>query len=514
MSKPTPRPVMLRRAPRRAEARPLPTEVLPKDRLEWIEAWGMASRSMAHVWRPSTKDALAKVFDAARNAGRTVAFKGAGRSYGDAFQNTEGIVLDLSRMNRILDWNPETGIVTVEPGVRLCDLWRYIIEDGYWPPVVSGTMFTTIGGCASMNIHGKNAYSAGPFGSFIKEFEFLTPDGALRSVTRESDPDLFHGAISGFGMLGCFTKITLKMKRIHSGNLEVQPKRVRDFDEMIASFEDHAATMDYMVGWADCFPSRRGKIGRGEMHFARHLDAGEDPMPAQTLRVENQELPDTLMGWFPKSIMHRLMKPLINDVGMRLVNAAKYAALSLPGAEKPYLQSHAAFAFLLDYVPNWKNAYRPGGLIQYQSFVPRPHAARVFREQVRLSHRHGIIPYLAVTKKHIPDPFLISHGVDGYSLALDYRVTESNRRTLWKLCHNMDELVLEAGGRLYFAKDSTMPAGTAERYLPPENMRRFESLRSRCDPEGILSTNLHRRIFPASQWGQSASASHGARVTA
>ncbi|CAN5198488.1 FAD-binding oxidoreductase [soil metagenome] len=486
---------------------------LPSDRAEWIEAWGMSARSMAYVYRPSTVDGIREVFDTARKTDRKIGFKGGGNSYGDAFQNREQIVLDLSRMNRVLEWNPESGVITLEPGVRIADLWRYAIEDGWWPPVVSGTMWTTMGGCAAMNIHGKNAYEAGPFGNHVLEFEFLLPTGELRRVTRASDPELFVGAISGFGILGCFTKITLQMKRVYSGNVEVFPKKVRNIAEHLEMFEEKAATCDYMVGWADCFPSGKNS-GRGEMHFARHLEPGEDAAPAQSLRVENQELPDTLFGFLPKSIIHRLIKPFVNDFGMKMINNAKWSALKKPGAEKPYLQSHAGFAFLLDYVPGWKKGYLPGGLIQYQSFVPKDAAARVFAEQLSLSRRHGIVPYLGVTKKHIEDDFLVTHGVDGYSLALDYPFTESNRKRLWKLCHAMDEIVLAAGGRFYFAKDSTMRRGTAHRYLPSGNIARLAALKAACDPDFLLSTNLYRRIFGSEMDSTAISSLRGARNAA
>ena len=50
-----------------------------------------------------------------------------------------GIVIAFERMNRILEWNPETGIIKVEPGVTIERLWRYTMEDGWWSPVMPGT---------------------------------------------------------------------------------------------------------------------------------------------------------------------------------------------------------------------------------------------------------------------------------------------------------------------------------------------------------------------------------------
>ncbi len=102
-------------------------------------------------------------------------------------------------------------------------------------------------------------------------------------------------------------------------------------------------------------------------------------------------------------------------------------------------------------------------MIQYQSFVPTAHAARVFKAELALAQRRGVVPYLGVLKRHRADPFLMTHGVDGYSLALEFRLTARNRAAVWALAAAMDELVLGAGGRFYFAKDSTLdPARNRE----------------------------------------------------
>src|SRR5690606_4146504 len=117
----------------------------------------------------------------------------------------ENIVVDLRRLKRILEWNPETGRITVEPGVTLSEMWQYVLEDGWWPPVATGTSMTTIGGSAAMNVHGKNAYKVGPIGEHILRFDLMLPSGETISCSRDENSDVFHAAIGGFGMLGIFT---------------------------------------------------------------------------------------------------------------------------------------------------------------------------------------------------------------------------------------------------------------------------------------------------------------------
>jgi FAD/FMN-containing dehydrogenase len=187
------------------------------------------------------------------------------------------------------------------------------------------------------------------------------------------------------------------------------------------------------------------------------------------------------------------MSPFVSRKGMRFTNAMKYRAARRESGKKT-LQRFAEFNFLLDSVPGWKLAYRPGALIQYQLFVPKLSAREVFDDVTAYARDRGHPPYLAVMKRHRPDRFLLSHSVDGFSLALDFPVTERNREDLWSLTGELDRKVLAAGGRFYFAKDSTMTSGTAETYLG-ESLEKFLEIKRKLDPRGVFQTRLSRRIF-------------------
>ena len=434
--------------------------------------------------------------DRARDAGYTVALRGGGRSYGDAAINDGGVVLDLARMNRILAWDPVTGLADVEPGVTIEQLWQNAIADGWWPPVVSGTMFTTMGGCAAMNIHGKNNFHAGTFGQHIREFDILLPSGEVRTCSPVQNDDLYFAAIGGFGMLGCIVRLRIQLKRVHSGLVRVEAFNTPSIGAMIEEFEVRVPDSDYLVGWIDTIRGG-GHLGRGTVHRASYLNEGDDPEPALRLAVAAQGLPDKIMGVFPKSRVHLLLRPFCNKYGMRMVNTAKFHSGRLEPRSHVYFQTHAAFAFLLDYVPDWKLAYKPAGLIQYQSFIPREGAVAAFESILRRAQRAGMPPFLGVFKKHRPDPFLLTHSVDGYSLALDFKVPPRDRPRLWALAAELDEIVLDHAGRFYFAKDLTLRPGAPARFLPAQNLEAFARLKHECDPGNLLQTGLSRRLFGA-----------------
>jgi decaprenylphospho-beta-D-ribofuranose 2-oxidase len=112
-----------------------------------------------------------------------------------------------------------------------------------------------------------------------------------------------------------------------------------------------------------------------------------------------------------------------------------------------------------------------------------------------LSQQRSLPSYLGVTKRHRPDNFLLTHAVDGFSLALDFKVTDSNRTRLAKLLEDFDRIVLNAGGRFYFAKNSETSAVTTRRFLGEETVAKFRALKRRCDPNHLLESDLFRRIF-------------------
>ncbi len=457
------------------------------DNLTLLENFGHSLRSPAYLYQPENAAEVADLLETARRYGLTVTLRGAGRSYNDAALNGGGIVLDLRRMDRILDWDPERGVIRAEPGLTLERLWQHVLPDGWWPPVVSGTMTTTLGGCLAMNIHGKNNFKMGTFGEHVLEFTALLPTGEEVTCSPQKNDDLFYAMIGGLGMLGIFTSATIQMHRIHSGLLEVHAWPTHTLEAHLGDLLEHAPHFDYIVGWLDTIT-----IGHGQIHAANYLSAEEDPQAEETLQVSYQTLPNRLFGVLPKAALPYLMKPFMNNLGVWGVNTAKYLA-SL--RRHTFRQSHAAFHFLLDYIPHWERAYGREGLIQYQSFLPKETALAAWSEMLHLARAYRLPSYLGVTKRHRPDPFLLTHALDGLSLALDFKVTRSNRARLAGMLQEFDRIVLEAGGRFYFAKNSETTPETARRFLGEETIARFKALKHRCDPQGLLESDLYRRVF-------------------
>ncbi len=459
-----------------------------RQRITKLSGFGMTQSSDAYLYRPTSEDQIRELLSLARQQGRKVTLRGSARSYGDAPNGSESLCIDICRMNRVIDWNPDSGLITCESGATIETLWRTGIEDGWWPPIVSGTMAPTLAGALGMNIHGKNNFKAGPLGNHVTSLDVMWADG--RVETLEPSNPLFFAVISGAGLLGVILRVTIKMSKISTGNLRVLAVSPRDWDQQFELFEKYEGDADYMVSWVDCF-GRGDQSGRGQFHAGWYLQS--DEADYRSLLIDSQDLPDSIMGLVPKSVVWRFLKPLNNRFGMRFLNAAKHHAGAILGNHKTVTQSLVAFSFLLDYVPNWRNAYLPGGFIQYQSFVPKESAKHVFAAQIQLQQEYRLESFLGVMKRHKQDRFLLTNSVDGYSLALDFKVTTGNKNRLISLCHKMNDLVLSHGGRFYLAKDSTLRKQDLEQYLGPA-LNEFKALKQELDPECLFVTDQARRI--------------------
>ncbi|HUY78551.1 MAG TPA: FAD-binding oxidoreductase [Ktedonobacterales bacterium] len=456
--------------------------------------WSKSDRSSCYVIQTHDTQDITQALGKAREQGRTLIPHGAGHSYTDAALNTGGVVLDLTPMQRILAWDPTCGVMRVEPGATLREVVALAWQDGWWPAITPSTPAVTIGGCVAMNVTGKNAWRCGCFGDYVLAVEVALPSGALVTLSREQDAQLFHAIVGGLGLLGVITSVTLQLCRLGSGRVVTRTRSAASFADIGAIFAEEETTSDYLEAWIDGF-AEGSRLGRGHVSCATISPHGvrprfrlKAPMPAS----QRQASPAT--GWVSN------VSQLALRAGVGALNRAAYWGMRWRGALPPLPTGRRSLLPYTFYSPLALLGYHtllPRGVETFQAFVPAAQASEVFVAILSFAHKFGFRPIWCVVKRHRPDPFLLSYQVDGFSLELNFPRTARNATALEAMLHQLTGMVIGAGGRFYLAKDRFM---TGEQYrvsLGDDVVNTFLRLKREVDPQTTLQSNLFRRIF---QW--------------
>jgi glycolate oxidase len=135
---------------------------------------------------------------------------------GAAVPVCKGIVIDMSRMNRILELDEENLTVTVEPGVLLMELSKFVEEHDLFYPPDPGEKTATIGGNINTNAGGMRAVKYGVTRDFVRGLEVVLPNGDIvefggKVVKNSSGYSMKDLIVGSEGTLGIVTKAILKL---------------------------------------------------------------------------------------------------------------------------------------------------------------------------------------------------------------------------------------------------------------------------------------------------------------
>lgn len=176
----------------------------------------LRGRAEALVFPESTKE-VSDIMKYAFEHGIPVTPRGAGTNLvGSTVPADGGIVLDLSRMNRVLEIDKETFTATVEPGVVLEDFQKLVESEGLFYPPDPGEKTATIGGNISTNAGGMRAVKYGVTRDYVRGLEVVLADGSVaelggKVVKDSSGLSLKHLMIGSEGTLGIITKAIVKL---------------------------------------------------------------------------------------------------------------------------------------------------------------------------------------------------------------------------------------------------------------------------------------------------------------
>ncbi|MEO0913260.1 MAG: FAD-binding oxidoreductase, partial [Pseudomonadota bacterium] len=415
--------------------------------------WGRVLKATGDIARPERASAPRPAAPAIGNL----------RAYGDAALNEGGAVVNMTRMDRLLSFDAETGILTAEAGVTIAEILRIFGPKGWMPAVMPGTAYATLGGAIAADVHGKNHETAGSFGAHVLEIQLRGADGTIQPVTPEMPA--FKATLGGMGLTGAIEVATIQLAPCPATVMDVKETRAPNLAAFLAAFEGLDAP--YSVGWIDG-TAKGDALGRGILETATFAlrDNPFDPKVSK-----------------PKSIPFDAPGIALSAPVVRAFNSYYYHRVPKIGRKRN--RNIRQFFFPLDHISNWNKLYGKRGFHQFQCVLPHRTAAMTLDTMLRDISKAGLASPLAVLKRLGPGRAgLMSFPMEGYTLAVDL----PNRAGVDALLKRLVAQTVEAEGRVYLAKDSAAEAADIEKMYP--ELPAFREAIHQADPEGVFETDL------------------------
>ncbi len=436
--------------------------MVPQQPDSMVESWGRVFKAPHAVTTPAF---LSDSGAALSGGNRSTLALGCARSYGDVCLNSGNGLVRMTGLDRLIAADWESGIVRAEAGLALDALLRVAVPKGWFLPVSPGTKFVTLGGAIANDVHGKNHESAGTIGCYVRRIGLARSSGDVLELSETDNAELFQATIGGLGLTGLMLWVELALKKIESAMIDVETLVITDLDHFFRLAEE-SADWEHTVAWVDCLATGKS-LGRGLFMRGRHSPHGG-------LRVHGNA---------------RLTVPL--DAPSWLLNSATVSLFNLAYRQRPWtFGRHSVhydpFFSPLDAVAGWNRLYGARGFFQHQCAVPKAAAAGAVQRLLSLTAEHRQGSFLVVLKLFGArrSPGLLSFPMEGATLALDLPNRGEHTR---KLLQDMTAEVMQAGGRIYPAKDATMSAEAFRAGYP--EWRRLEALR---DPK--IMSDFWRRV--------------------
>ena len=432
---------------------------------ERLYGWGRTSPSVAEVLAPIASDVENELHRAPHLLAR-----GLGRSYGDAAQLAGGTVLRSSEMATMSPISSD-GRVTVEAGVTIDDLIRVGVPQGWFVPVTPGTRQVSVGGAIAADVHGKNHHVEGSFGHHVLSMRLATPRGII-SCSPTVESELFWATFGGMGLTGVVLDAELQLIAISSTDVLVDTTRFHNLDAVMNEMSSGDHRYRYSVAWVDCMTTG-SSMGRAILTRGDHATESRSELaPPREAKL---------------AVPFNAPSGLLNPLTIRAFNELWFRAA--PKQRHDEAQSISSFFHPLDGVRDWNRLYGRKGFVQYQFAVPDT-AGETVVDAIKTLSTSKVPSFLAVLKRFgagTPGP--LSFPMPGWTLALDLPVGPS---ALPGVLDQLDELVTNAGGRVYLAKDARLDPAHFRAMYP--RYQEFLAIKHRVDPDDIISSDLARRL--------------------
>ncbi len=429
---------------------------------EWRNWAGDQACRPAAIEHPATTTEVAEAVGRARDAGRVVRVAGAGHSFTDTAL-TDGTLLRLDRMRRVLEVDSTSGLARVEAGISLNELSEALWAHGLALENLGDIDVQSIAGATATGTHGTGSrlqnLSAG-----LQEVEVVTGAGSLVKVSEHDDPDAWRAARVSVGALGVVTAVTL----------QAVPAFTLEGVDATAPLEEVLGRVDDLVDGAE--------------HFEFYVFPHSELALTRTNRRVDQapEPPSRARAWVDDVLLRNHVFGLACAAGRRaprLIPSINRLLARASGTTRRVDRSYRIFA-----------SPRLVRFTEMEYALPRERAVEAVRAVLEVTSRPDFaVPFPIEVRFVAPDDAFLSPAGGRETC---YIAVHMYRGMEWEPYFRAVEEVMNGfGGRPHWGKRHFQTTATlAPRY--PE-WERFQTVRRRLDPGGVFANGYVRRVLGA-----------------
>ena len=196
------------------------------------------------ISQPRSLEDVQNLVRMARKDGKVISVAGGRHAMGGQQFGADTLLLDIRKLNRVLQLDRKNGILEVEAGIEWPELIAgYLnLQNGDGPAwginqKQTGADRFTIAGTISANAHGRGL-KLKPFVSDVESFVLVDATGAARTCSRKENPELFRLVHGGYGLFGIVTSVQLRLAQRRKVQRVVE---IRTVDDLIVAFEKRIA---------------------------------------------------------------------------------------------------------------------------------------------------------------------------------------------------------------------------------------------------------------------------------
>jgi decaprenylphospho-beta-D-ribofuranose 2-oxidase len=438
-----------------------------------VSNWGMYPSTEAEVRSFATPAEAAHNMD----GWQELIPRGLGRCYGDSSLSTN--ILSTLKFNRFLDFDRERGVLRCQSGVSLREILDLVVPAGWFLPVTPGTKFVTLGGAIAADVHGKNHHSEGAFSAHLDRFALLAPGGLVYECSRTENADIFWATCGGQGLTGLILEGTFRLKKIETAYIKEESIKTKNVHELFKLFES-SMHFTYSVAWIDCL-AKGNNLGRGI------LLNGEHAKMADLNKDSQRKAPLTLPKKGKIMVPVKIPFSLINPLTVKAFNGLYYGKAK--SGRHEHIVDYDTYFYPLDSVLHWNRVYGKKGFAQYQFALPPATSYDGIVKMLELIAQERFPSFVSVLKyfgKGETGP--IAFPMEGYMLAMDFPITDR----LFPFLDRLDQIVVDAGGRIYLTKDSRMKPEIFQKGYP--RLPEFLQTKSRIDGGKQMQSLQSKRL--------------------